>query len=132
MKVIWKILFLKKMSVLMNQWYLITDIMVATIHPKQTSQIRLQAVGSSHSPWLRYTVLSLCGKDDNYNKDIGLCGSVVMTLMSKFPTVPDLHYHAIIDFFTSPSLLRVLKESVIAATGTVRAKRTEKAPQLMI
>ena len=32
------------------------------------------------------------------------------------------------NFFTSPSLLRVLKESGIAATGTVRANRTEKAP----
>ena len=45
-------------------------------------------------------------KDDNYNKDIGLGGSVVMTLMSKLPTVPDLHYHPVMDnFFTSPSLL---------------------------
>ena len=49
-------------------------------------------------------------KDDNYNKDIGLGGSVVMTLMSKLPTVPDSHYHAVMDnFFTSPSLLWVLK-----------------------
>ena len=52
-----------------------------------------------------------------------------MTLMSKLPTVPDSHYHAVMgNFFTSPSLLRVLKESGIAATGTVRANRTEKAP----
>ena len=51
-----------------------------------------------------------------------------MTLMSKLPTVPDLHYHAAMDkFFTSPSLLRVLKESCIAATGTVPTNRTEKA-----
>ena len=69
------------------------------------------------------------GKDDNYNKDIGLGGSVVMSLMSKLPTVPDSHYHAVMgNFFTSPSLLRVLKESDIAATGTVRANRIEKAP----
>ena len=69
------------------------------------------------------------GKDDNYNKDIGFGGSVVMTLMSKLPTASDSHYHAVMDnFFTSPSLLRVLKESGIAATGTVRANRTEKAP----
>ena len=61
--------------------------------------------------------------------DIGLGGSVVMTLMSKLPTVNDSHYHAVMDhFFTSPSLLRVLKESGIAATGTVQANRTEKAP----
>ena len=52
-----------------------------------------------------------------------------MTLMSKLPTVPDSHYHAVMDsFFISPSLLRVLKESGIAATGPVRANRTEKAP----
>ena len=45
------------------------------------------------------------GKDDNYNKDIGLGSSVVMTLMSKLPTVPDLHYHAVMDnFFASPCL----------------------------
>ena len=31
------------------------------------------------------------------------------------------------NFFTSPSLLRVLKESGGAATGAVRANRTEKA-----
>ena len=30
------------------------------------------------------------GKDDNYNKDTGLGGSVVMTLISKLPAVPIL------------------------------------------
>ena len=51
-----------------------------------------------------------------------------MTLMSKLPIVPDSHYHAVMNnFFTSPSLLRVLKESDGAATGRVRANRTEKA-----
>ena len=50
-----------------------------------------------------------------------------MTLMSKLPTVPDSHYHAVMDnFFASPSLLRVLKESGIAATGTLQANRTER------
>ena len=44
-----------------------------------------------------------------------------MNLISKLPTVPDSDQQAVMDnFFTSPSLLRVLKESVIAATGTVR------------
>ena len=74
-------------------------------------------------------------KDNNYNKDIGLGGSVVMILMSKLPLVPELHYHAVMDnFFTSSSLLRVLKESVVAATGTVRANKTEKClcKQLMV
>ena len=75
------------------------------------------------------------GKDDNYNKDIGLGGSVVMTLMSKLPLAPDSHYHAVTDdFFTSPSLLRVLKENGIAAPGTVRANSTKNrlCKQLMI
>ena len=69
------------------------------------------------------------GKDDNYNKDIGLGGSVVMTLMSKLPTVPNSNYHVVMDnFFTSPRLLRLLKGNGIATTGTVRANRTENAP----
>ena len=69
------------------------------------------------------------GKDDNYNKDIGLGGPVVITLMSKLPTVPNSNYHVVMDnFFTSPSLLRLLKGNGVAATGTVRANRTENAP----
>ena len=68
------------------------------------------------------------GKDDNYNKDIGLSGSVNMT-MSKLPTVPNSSYHVVMDnFFTSPSHLRLLKGNGMAATGTVRANRTENAP----
>ena len=67
--------------------------------------------------------------DDNYNKDIDLGGSVVMTLMSKLPTVPNSNYHVVMDnFFTSLSLLRLLKGNGMAATGTVRANRTENAP----
>ena len=69
------------------------------------------------------------GKDDNYNNDIGLGGSVVMTIMSKLPTVSNLNYHVVMDnFFTSPSLLRLMKGNGMAATGTVRANRTENAP----
>ena len=69
------------------------------------------------------------GKDDNYNRDIGLGGLVVMTLMSKLPTVPNSNYHVVMDnFFISPSLLRLLKGNGIAVTGTVRANRTENAP----
>ena len=50
-----------------------------------------------------------------------------MTLMSKLPIVPDSHYHAVMNnFFTSPSLLRVLKERGVAATDTVQANRTKK------
>ena len=68
-------------------------------------------------------------KDDNYNKDIGLGDSVVMTLMLKLPAVPNSNYHVVMDnFFTSPSLLRLLNGNGMAATGTVRANRTENAP----
>ena len=69
------------------------------------------------------------GKDYNYNKNIGLGGSVVMTLMSKLPPVPNSNYHVVMDnFFTSPSLLRLLKGNGMAATGTVTANRTENTP----
>ena len=77
----------------------------------------------------RIQFYAYAGKDDSYNKDIGFGGSVVKTLMSKLPTVSDLHYYAVMgNFFTSPSLLWVLKESGIAATGTVQVDRTKKAP----
>ena len=98
--------------------------------------IQNKPVKFGYKLWVAATTLSYsrpfypyAGKDGNYNKDIGLGGSVVMILISKLPTVPDLNYHAVIDhFFTSPSLLRVMKESGIDATGTVRANRTERAP----
>ena len=49
--------------------------------------------------------------------------------MSKLPTVPNSHYHTVMDnFFTSPSLLQILKESGIATTDIVCANRTKKAP----
>ncbi|XP_040567960.1 piggyBac transposable element-derived protein 3-like [Lepeophtheirus salmonis] len=73
------------------------------------------------------------GKDSSYNKDIGLGGSVIMNLVSKLPKVPDSNYHIVMNnFFTSPRLLRLLKENVIAATGTLRANRTENAPLIAI
>ena len=49
--------------------------------------------------------------------------------MSKLPTVPNSNYHVVMDnFFTSPSLLRLLMGNGMAATGTVRANRTENTP----
>ena len=49
--------------------------------------------------------------------------------MSKLPTVPNSSYHVVMDnFFTSPSLLRLLKGNGMAATGRVRANRMENAP----
>ena len=103
--------------------------MVANNTSKTNQSNSVTSCGSSHSAWLRHTIFSLCRKDDNYNKDIGLSGSIVMTLMSKLPAVPNSNYDIVMDnFFTSPSLLRFLKGNGLAATGTVRANRTENAP----
>nr|XP_040564372.1 piggyBac transposable element-derived protein 1-like [Lepeophtheirus salmonis] len=56
-----------------------------------------------------------------------------MNLVSKLPKVPDSNYHIVMDnFFTSPRLVRLLKENGIAATGTLRANRTENAPLIAI
>ena len=69
------------------------------------------------------------GKDETYDSALGLGGTVANNLVSKLPVVADCNYHVITDnFFTSPSLLRRLKEKAIAGIGTVRANRTEKAP----
>ena len=89
--------------------------------------IQTKPVKFGYNLWVAATPLGYgiqfypyAGKDDNYNKDICLGGSVVMTLTSKLPAVSDSHYYAVMDnFFTSRSLLRLLEESGIAATGTV-------------
>ena len=98
--------------------------------------IQNKAVKFGYKLWVAATSLGYtiefypyAGKDDNYNKDICLGGSFVMTLMSKLPTVPNSNYHVVMDnFFTNPNLLRLLKGNGMAATGTVRANRTENAP----
>ena len=98
--------------------------------------IQIKPVKFGYKLWVAATPLGYviqfypyAGKDDNYNKDIGLGRSVVMTLMSKLPTVPNSNYHVVMDnCFTSPSLLRLLKGNGMAATGAVRANRTENAP----
>ena len=91
--------------------------------------IQNKPVNFGHKLWVAATSLPYVGKDDNYNKDISLNGSVVMTLMSKLPTVPISNYHVVMDnFFTSPTYLRLLKGNGMTATGTVRANRTENAP----
>ena len=46
------------------------------------------------------------------------------------PKIADLSYHAITDnFFTSPSLLRYLKEKEICGTGAVWGNRMDDAPR---
>ena len=72
---------------------------------------------------------SYAGKDENYDSNLGLGGSVVATLAEKLPSQVGSNYHIIMDnFFTSPNLLRILKAKGIAATGTVRINRVENAP----
>ena len=69
------------------------------------------------------------GKDDFFDTDLGLGGSVVDKLMDSLPKHVGSNYHIITDnFFTSPQLLRSLREKGIAATGTVRLNRVENAP----
>ena len=72
---------------------------------------------------------SYAGKDENYDSNLRLGGSVVATLAEKLPSQVGSNYHIIMDnFFTSPNLLRILKAKGIAATGTVRINRVENAP----
>ena len=69
------------------------------------------------------------GEDENYDSNLGLGGSVVVTLAEKLPSQVVSNYHIIMDnFFTSPNLPRILKAKGIAATGTVRINRVENAP----
>ena len=78
-----------------------------------------------------YTIQSYlyAGKDENFDSNLGLGGSVVATLAEKLPSQVGSNYHIIMDnFFTSPNLLRILKAKGIAATGTVRINRVENAP----
>ena len=50
------------------------------------------------------------GKDENYDSNLGLGGSVVATLAEKLPSQVGSNYHIIMDnFFTSQNLLRILK-----------------------
>ena len=56
-------------------------------------------------------------------------GSVVMSLAQSLPKHPGENYHLVFDnLFTSPQLLHNLKNAGFAATGTLRANWTMKAP----
>ena len=72
-------------------------------------------------------------KDEGLNeyKDIGLGqgGGVVASLTQVLGIIADSNYHVVTDhFFTSPSLLRYLKEKEICGMGTVRANRMGDVP----
>ena len=72
---------------------------------------------------------SYAGKDENYDSNLRLGGSVVATLAEKLPSQVGSNYHIIMDnFLTSPNLLPILRAKVIAATGTVRNNRVENPP----
>ena len=90
--------------------------------------------------WVMATPLGYCiqflpytGKDGGLNKymdvGLGLGGAVVASLTQALPKIAHSNYHIVIDnFFTSPSLLRYLKEKEICGTGAVRATRMEDVP----
>ena len=98
--------------------------------------MRNKPVKFSYKFWVAATPLGYtirfypnAGKDENYDPNLGLGGSAVATLAEKLPSQVVSNCHIIIDnFFTSPNVLRILKERGIAANGTVRINRVEKAP----
>ena len=69
------------------------------------------------------------GKDEKYDCNLGLGGSVVATLAEKLPSQVFSNYHIIMNnIFTRPNLLRILKAKGIAPTETVRINSVENAP----
>ena len=69
------------------------------------------------------------GKDENYDSNLGLSGSVVTTLAEKLLSQVGSNYHIIMDnLFTSPNLLHILKKKAIAANRAVRINCVENAP----
>ena len=97
--------------------------------------MRNKPVKFSYKFWVAATPLGYAiqfypyaGKDENYDSNLGLGGSVVATLAEKLLSQVGSNYHIIKNnLFTSPNLLRILKAKSIAATGTVRVNRAENA-----
>jgi len=69
-----------------------------------------------------YQFLPYAGRDENFDSELGLGASVVMSLLR---VVPDPQQHAIYfdNFFTSHKLMIKLRQSGFHATGTVREPR---------
>ena len=64
------------------------------------------------------------GKDDFFDPDLGLGGSVVDKLMDSLPKNVGSNCHIISDnFFTSPQVPHSLREKGIAAIGTVQLNK---------
>ena len=86
--------------------------------------MRNKPVKSGYKFWVAATPLGYAiqffpyaGKDENYDSNLGLGGSVVATLAEKLPSEFGSNYHIIMDnFFASPNLLRILQTKCIAAT----------------
>ena len=77
---------------------------------------------------LGYAILfyPYAGKDENYDSNLKLGGSVVATLTEKLPSQVGSNYHIIMNnIFTGPNLLCNLKAKGIAVTGIVRINRVE-------
>ena len=97
--------------------------------------MRIKPVKFGYNFWVAATLLGYtiqfylyAAKDENYDSNLGLGGSVVATLAEKLPSQVGSNYHIIMDnFFTSPNLLRIMKAKGIAVTGTVRINRVENA-----
>ena len=89
-------------------------------------------VSFGHKLWVeatppRYAIhfYPCSGKDGNYDKERGIRGSVVISLVSKLSAIPSSSYHAVMEnVFTSQNFLRLLKSKGISSIGRVRAKRT--------
>ena len=86
-------------------------------------------MGSCDPTWYAIEFFPHAGKDENYDSNLELSGSVVATLVENLPSQAGSNYHIIMDnFFTSTNLLRILTAKGIAATGTVRINRVENTP----
>ena len=98
--------------------------------------MRNKLVKFGYKYWVAVTLIGYAilfypyaGKDENYDSNLGLGGSVIATLAEKLPSQVGSNYHIIKDnIFTSPNLLHILKAKGIAATGTVRINCVEDAP----
>ena len=68
------------------------------IEPNELKSFLAVLLLNGYIPYPRRSMFDpYAGKNDNYNKDIGLGGSVVLTLMSKLPTVLNSNYHVVMD-----------------------------------
>lgn len=70
------------------------------------------------------------GKSDNYNRELGLGGSVVTEFANNVESLSNINFY-FDNFFTSYKLMVELKNKGINATGTVRQNRIKKCPMIL-